>query len=482
VTAESAPLPEESLARLVALVREETGNVMPRARHGFLEEIAARRARALGYEGGDAYVRALAAGGLPGEWRQLIPLVTVKESFFFRAPQQFAAIERHLLPELVRRKGWDRALRIWSAAAARGEEPATLALILAEHPALAAWNWSILATDLDADALSAAGRGLYGARAVSQVPPRLLERWFTRRGALYELDPRIRSRIDYRPLNLARTPYADLPAEPFDLILLRNVLIYFRRPLQRRVVAEVTGRLAAGGYVFLGASETLWQIFDRLAPVELDECFAYRHPERPEEPAPPARRPPPTRPAPEPAQAPGCRIEPNDAATARRVAPLPIEAEPVVADEVPEARPEPPRPRAGAGAQEQLLEAAREVAANRLDGAAERVAKAREADPSEPAAYAFEGFLHDLGGRSEEAAAAYRAALYLEPGLFQVRVLLADCLRRLGRRDRAEHEFRQVLATLERGTPRDLLPLLEEVPFPNRERAARRCRQALAGR
>jgi len=110
------------------------------------------------------------------------------------------------------------------------------------------------------------------------------------------------------------------------------------------------------------------------------------------------------------------------------------------------------------------------------------VAKAREADPSEPAAYAFEGFLHDLGGRPEEAAAAYRAALYLEPGLFQVRVLLADCLRRLGRRDRAEHEFRQVLATLERGTPRDLLPLLEELPFPNRERAARRCRQALAGR
>lgn len=466
MTAESAPLPEESLARLVALVREETGNVVPRARFGFLEEIAARRSRALGYERGDAYVRALAAGGLPGEWRQLIPLVTVKESFFFRAPQQFAAIERHLLPELVRRKGRDRALRIWSAAAARGEEPATLALILAEHPALAAWSWSILATDLDADALAAAGRGLYGARAVSQVPPRLLERWFTRRGALYELDPRIRSRIDYRPLNLARTPYAELPAEPFDLILLRNVLIYFRRPLQRRVVAEVTGRLAAGGYVFLGASETLWQIFDGLAPVELDECFAYRHPE----------------PAPEPDQAPGRRVEPKDAATARRVAPLPITAEPVVADEVPEARPEPPRPRAGAGAQEHLLEAARELAANRLDGAAERVAKAREADPSEPAAYAFEGFLHDLGGRSEEAAAAYRAALYLEPGLFQVRVLLADCLRRLGRRDRAEHEFRQVLATLERGAPRDLLPLLEELPFPNRERAARRCRQALAGR
>lgn len=116
-----------------------------------------------------------------------------------------------------------------------------------------------------------------------------------------------------------------------------------------------------------------------------------------------------------------------------------------------------------------------------MDEAAQRVARAREADPSEPAAYALEGFLHDLAARADEAAGAYRAALYLDPGLYQVRVLLADALRRLGHPDRAEHEFRQVLASLDRGTARDLV-LLEELPFPNRARALRRCRQALGSR
>jgi chemotaxis protein methyltransferase CheR len=456
VSARPATVSEEALAGLVGLVREETGNVVPRGRFGFLEEIAARRARARGFPRAEEYVRQLAAGRLDGEWEQLIPLITVKESYFFRGPQQFAAIERHVLPRILRAKRAARTLRIWSAAAARGEEAATLAMILAEHQALATWDWTIVATDLDAEALAAAERGLYGERAIAQVPPRLLERWFTRRGSLYELHPEIRGRIEYLPLNLAHPPFRAVPSGAFDLILLRNVLIYFRRPLQRRVVAEVCQRLEPEGYLFLGASETLWQIFDQLAPIELDACFAYRHPERSEPRAPAPLRPPRARPT--------------------------REVEPVVTDEVPAAAHDDaePSPAAG-GAQDQLLEAARHLAANRLEEAVGRVAEARAADPSEPAVYALEGFVHDLAARPEAAATAYRAALYLDPGLFQVRVLLADCLRRLGRRERADHELRQVLATLDRGAARELV-LLEELPFPSRQRAARHCREALGGR
>ncbi len=283
------PVAEAALAQLVALVREETGNVIPRARFSFLEEIASRRARARGFLDGAAYVAALAGGELDGEWDQLVPLVTIKESYFFRAPQQFAAIERYVLPRLLAARGNRRSLRIWSAAAARGEEPATLALILAEHEALASWDWRVVATDLDGDALAAAERGLYGDRAVAQVPERLREKWFTRRGSLFELDPAIRSRIELRHVNLSHPPYRELPEGPFDLVLLRNVLIYFRRVLQRRVVSEVVRRLAPDGYLFLGASETLWQIFDRLSAVDLGECFAYRHPPEPEALARPTR-------------------------------------------------------------------------------------------------------------------------------------------------------------------------------------------------
>ena len=159
--------------------------------------------------------------------------------------------------------------------------------------------------------------------------------------------------------------------------------------------------------------------------------------------------------------------------------PPPSLGEPTVSDEVrapEEDRPPPP----GAGAQDLLLEAAEELAANRVDDATRLTAAARDADPSEPAVYALDGFLHDLQGRAEEASSAYRAALYLDPGLYQVRVLLADCQSRLGQRGRAEQEYRQVLALLDRGGARDLV-LLEDLPFPNRIRATRICRRALGG-
>jgi len=504
----AAIVPELALERLVQLILQETGNVVPAARHGFLEEIAARRARAHGFSDATEYVRALAVGQLEGEWEQLVTLVTVKESYFFRAPQQFRAIERHVLPRVMASKsGGDQTLRIWSSASARGEEPATLAMILAEHEALSSWSWKVIATDVDRDALAAAERGLYGERAVSQVPEKLLERWFTRRGGLYELSPAIRNRIEYRPMNLSQIPYRGLTTEPFDLVLLRNVLIYFRRPLQRRVVTEVTRNLARHGYLFLGASETLWQIFDRLAPVDLGQCFAYRHPEEVEVVEQPRRRPTRRGGAPAASSRPATSSQPPEEtdvpAPARRPLPpslfspatapgqaprepVPEKAPPplddrTVTDEVRGDDSDHPPLAPGGSAQDLLVQAADALGANRVEEATRLAAEARDADPSEPGVYALEGFLQDLQGRPSDAAGAYRAALYLDPALYQVRVLLADCYARLDNRERSEREYRQVLASLERGSGRDLV-LLEVLPFPNRPRAQRLCRQALGRR
>jgi chemotaxis protein methyltransferase CheR len=268
-----------AIEQLAALVRERTGNLISPARLAFLGEIAERRTRAAGLGRTADYVRALAAGELPAEWQRLVPLLTIKESYFFRAPQQFEAIERQVLPRLLRARAASRRLRIWSAACARGEEPATLAIVLAEVPELTGWDWRILATDLDEEALAGARRGLYGERAVSQVPPPLLERHFIRRGKLFELAPALRARIDYRFLNLAGPPHPR-PGEPdaeHDLVLLRNVLIYFPRDLQARVMTHVARSLSRRGTLFLGASETLWQIQDELEAVDLGTCYAYRH-------------------------------------------------------------------------------------------------------------------------------------------------------------------------------------------------------------
>ena len=468
---------QAAVAQLAALVTESTGNLVPPPRLGFLAEVAQRRAQALGLATIGDYVRALTAGELPREWQSLVPLITVKESYFFRAPQQFEAIERQLLPRLLRARAGSRRLRIWSAACARGEEPATLAMLLADLPALAGWEWSILATDLDEEALAGARRGLYGERAVTPVPPTLLARWFSRRGKLFELAPELRSRIDYRTLNLAQPPFA-LPADEYDLILLRNVLIYFGRPLQSWVMAHVTQLLSRRGALLLGASETLWQIQDELEAVDLGACYCYRH-RRARAVAVPA--------APESdsrAQAPAAGGPAPRAAAPRRTAPA-VTASAVAAPSAASSAASTASAAAGDAAAplprnalEILLAAAQELAANRPDAARRALDEALAADPSEPAGHLLDGFLHDLGGRTEEAAASYRAALYLDPSLFQARLLLADCLLRLDQRGRAEHQYREILAALEAGRERPVA-LFDVLPLPDRERALRRCRQAL---
>ena len=495
----------DPLQRLVGMIRERTGNVIPPSRMPFLEEVVQRRAQGKGLPAIEGYVRALEADQMPAEWGNLIPLVTIKESYFFRAPQQWEIIRRQVLPELLQARSGTRQLRIWSAACARGEEPATLAMILAEEKALAHWNWSILATDVDEEALSGARLGLYGDRAVGQVPPELLGRYFTRRGKLFELSAEIRSRIHFMPLNLAHPPY-DLPYPELDLILLRNVLIYFRRPLQRRVVLQVGHNLARDGYLFLGASETLWQVQEELEPVDLGSCFCYRHRREPREARAPMASVPPKRVPPPVLQEPATRIQPIVVPDSRERdsrlrshptngsghhgfgtngsgpngsgnpngqngTPPPVLPKP----------PEPPTPiTLPLGVQERLLQAARSLADNRIEEAGQAIEQVLALDPSEPAAHALEGFLHDVTGRTDDAVASYRAALYLDPELYQVRVLLADCLLRLGNRDRAEHHYREVLTHLGNGRERNLV-VSTELPFPDRTRAQRRCRQVLGG-
>ena len=465
-----------ALQQLVVLIREATGNVIPAARLSFLEEVAQRRAQATVRGGLDEYVRALAAHQIEGEWGTLVSLVTIKESYFFRAPQQFEVIVKQVLPALARARSGTRHLRIWSAACARGEEPATLAMLLAEEPSLAGWTWTIVATDLDDEALAGARLGLYGERAVSQVPPPLLDRWFKRRGKLFELDATLRSRISYQSLNLAHAPFA-LPFAECDLVLMRNVLIYFRRPLQRWVVSQVAKLLSPEGYLFLGASETLWQIQDELESVDLGPCFAYRHRKAmpaAQPPPPPAKRVP-RRPAP-PVEPPAeerprwADQDPRDWSVSRAAATL--------AGTAP--MPAPPLAAPAGGVQERLLAAARDLADNRVEDARRILEAILAADPSEPAAHALVGFLHDLCGRTEDAVGSYRAALYLDPALFQPRVLLADCLLRLGKRDLAEHQFREVLTLLSGGREK-ALTVFEGLPLPDRERAGRRCRQVLKG-
>lgn len=466
-----------SIGALAELVESASGNVVPPGHYPFLADLASRRAQATGYPDLDAYVHALGRGQLSGEWAALLPHITVKESFCFRTPQHFARLADTILPELVARRARSRRLAVWSAGCARGEEPATLAMVLAQAPELAGWDWRILATDVDQDALEMARSGLLSERAVAGVPLPLVERYLAARGSSFELDPLLRRHIQYEVQNLVAEPFP-APGGAFDLVFLRNVLIYFRVESQRRVVAGMARALAEDGVLFVGPSETLWQLSDELVPEDLGDCFCYRRRKT----SPPrergrgnaaavtaalARKPGGDGPA---HLAPPSRAKPGPK---RSGPPSPPSVQPASPPAEVEAH-RTPRPTTG----ERIECAARMLADNQVETAASLLAQALQDDPTNAAARALLGILHDLTGKPERALAAFRAALYLQPQLFQVRLLLADALRRAGHHERARGEYRQLLAALASGRARPM-PELPGLLLPDAATAQTRARRVL---
>jgi len=382
-------------------------------------------------------------------WRVLLAAITVKESFLFRAPRQFEVLRHDLLPELVRRRR-SRTLSLWCAGCARGEEAVTAAMVLAEAAELAGWSWRVLATDVDEHALQDARAGRYGERAVARVPEELRERYLSAAGDRYVVAPSLRRRIEYRQLNLVRLPLA-VPAAPHDVILLRNVLIYFRADLQQRVVTAVAEALADDGFLFLGPSESLLQLEVPLVPEDRDGCFVYRKPSAPRRRAAAAEAP--VRSSSPPAAAPPEATDPG----------------------VPG--------RAAAGEDRSVAapsteEVAAAIAADSLAVAIGLASTATAVRPEDAELRGLLGIaLHRLGD-VPAAIRELRAALYLDPSLAQVRVELAQALEGVGRHESALQQRRRAVATVSSG-PVGWLPGWRELGLPEAEEILRRCRSII---
>jgi len=213
--------------------------------------------------------------------RAFISHLTIGETHFFRNQPQFEALAATILPEIIEQRRPQRRLRIWSAACATGEEPYSIAILLDRLlPTPAEWEISILATDIDHQALERAQHGLYGAWSFRQVDEELRTRYFTQQGRFYELAPTIRRRVTFAPLNLIEATYPSLlnNTAHMDLILCRNVLIYFSPPTTRGVVERLHLALRRGGWLLVGYAEPSQEIFARYATVNLPGTVAYRRP------------------------------------------------------------------------------------------------------------------------------------------------------------------------------------------------------------
>jgi chemotaxis protein methyltransferase CheR len=192
---------------------------------------------------------------------QVVDALTTNETTFFRDYNPWESLRTLVMPELLARKERTRTLAIWSAGCSSGQEPYSVAMSIREHfPELLTWQLSIIGTDISGSVLDRARAGRYGQLEVNRgLPAHLLVRHFTRAGMEWEIEEPIRRMVRFEHHNL-NDAWPSMP--PFDLVLMRNVMIYFETEAKRQVLAKMHGQLAPHGYLLLGASETTYSLSD----------------------------------------------------------------------------------------------------------------------------------------------------------------------------------------------------------------------------
>jgi len=406
----------EEFRRFRDLLHRQSGIYLEESKLDSLRISLVTRATRLGHTSLQDYYRALANDD--HEFNELLNLVTINETSFFRFPAQFDALRQHVLPELMAAKtGGNRAVRIWSAGCSTGEEPYSVAMTLIDSGIeLAGYKPQVLGTDVSTKALARAKAGVYGTRAMMNVPPDVVSRHFepTVSGD-YRVNDRVRSHVDFGYQNLIKEPYPLSLMGNWDIIFCRNVTIYFRLDSTRRVVSNFYDSLNEGGYLFIGHSETLTSVSETFEAVEIGGVFLYRKPVlrkafvfgQPLQPK-------------VPRAARGTTAGRQRTAPAAPVAPAATEGDP-------------------------LEQARLDLKEGRPDSVLEIVAVVLEADPNNAEAHLLSAYVHADAGHYDDAMRASHRALAINPLLPVARYILGIIHQRQGDSVRAVSELKKTI-------------------------------------
>jgi chemotaxis protein methyltransferase CheR len=251
-------LSSKEFLRLKDFIYDHCGIKITDPKRTMLEARLRKRLRSLGIESFALYCDYLfSPEGMDEELTHMIDQVTTNKTDFFREPSHFDYLVRTALPELAASK---RTIVVWSAGCSTGEEPYTLAMVLNEfadaHPGT---GFAILATDISTRVLEKASLAVYDEEAVAPIPPEVKKKYLLRSKdktkSLYRVIPGLREHVRFRQLNLMDGDFGF--REQMDIIFCRNVIIYFDKPTQERLIKRFCTYLSARGYLFMGHSETL---------------------------------------------------------------------------------------------------------------------------------------------------------------------------------------------------------------------------------
>jgi chemotaxis protein methyltransferase CheR len=213
------------------------------------------------------------------EIRELFDLITIGETYFFRNKAQFDVLMRFVLPEMIQRKlaSGEKCIRAWSAGCSRGDEAYSIAIAMIEvFPSFEEWRVSVLGTDINRKGLAGSEDAAYGEKDVGHLPKEYVDKYFMRQGSTYHLRDDVKALVEFEYHNLARDPCLHEKMQNVDILFCRNVIIYFDAETTQRVIENFYNCLARDGYLFLGHTETLWQITNRFERVEFPQTFIYK--------------------------------------------------------------------------------------------------------------------------------------------------------------------------------------------------------------
>ncbi|HTJ25293.1 MAG TPA: CheR family methyltransferase [Candidatus Limnocylindria bacterium] len=260
-------------AALRDLIRERFGLYYDDQKRFLLLSRLQTRLAKRGFETYGAYVAFLRSDPRrEEEWSDLASALSNNETYFFRERAQLKALADGIVDEFLTRS---TRVRLWSAACSSGEEAYSLAMTLLESGKIGDAQLTIRATDISTRVLDIAARGFYRALSFRATEPAMIQRWFRPQDDGFVIDDRIKRLVGFGRLNLLDA--TRIAAEgPFDAIFCRNVLIYFDKPTQKRVVESFAKALRPGGYLFLGHAESLFHLTDLYEPIIGREAIVYR--------------------------------------------------------------------------------------------------------------------------------------------------------------------------------------------------------------
>ncbi|HEX4266464.1 MAG TPA: CheR family methyltransferase [Steroidobacteraceae bacterium] len=466
--------------RLSRFIAQNTGLHFPPERSADLQRGLGAAAEEFGFADHVRCAEWVLSGALTRpQLHALASHLTVGETYFFRERRTFEALSNVILPELIsRRRGREQRLRLWSAACCTGEEAYSLAILLQQLlPDWRQWNVTILATDINERFLQKAAAGIYGEWSFRDCAPLFKERHFTRTpDGRYQLAAQVRDWVTFAQLNLAEDGFPSLGTgtNAMDLILCRNLLLYFTPAHARKLVEKLCNALLDQGWLAVSPSECSQALFSRFATVNFPGAVLYCKDTL-------RQRSAPARPAslPEPAatfEPPPATAEPT--VVARADPPRP-EAPPVESPQEPASSAGLPRPLAAAEyafsqgrygeAVDALLPAGHEPRAfsllarayanqGKLTEALSWTARWIESDRVEPAAHYLHAMILQEKGERRQARRALQSAIYLRPDFALAHFALGNLARAESRAVEANKHFANALRSLRHRSHDEPLP------------------------